>query len=154
MSRSPFCRLLLRRPRRPQRGRRPCHRRRAVTESVPGAVATGSSPDSDIPNEDSEHWRNCVTRIERRAVTNSWLEAMLIEYFKLSLALLTRVCLVAKLKVIFNLKELEKSMCSQRARMWLGLIAALGLLSLGSACGNKTATDESGGGDKSGKAYT
>src|SRR6266436_9903100 len=59
-----------------------------------------------------------------------------------------------KIKGQINLKELEKYMFSKRARMWLGLIAALSLLSLGSSCGNKTATDESGGGDKSGKAYT
>jgi plastocyanin len=61
-----------------------------------------------------------------------------------------------KIKGQFNLKELKKSMFSKRARMWLGLIAALSLLSLAASCGgNKTATDDSGGGgDKSGKAYT
>src|SRR5258706_16341562 len=61
-----------------------------------------------------------------------------------------------KIKGQFNLKELKKSMFSKRARLWLGLIAALSLLSLASSCGgNKTATDDnSGGGDKAGKAYT
>ena len=41
-------------------------------------------------------------------------------------------------------------MLSKRAGLWLGLIATLGLLSLGSSCGgNKTAednTNEGGGG--------
>ena len=46
-------------------------------------------------------------------------------------------------------------MFSKRARLWLGLIAALSLLSLASSCGgNKTGTDDNGGGgDKGGKAY-
>src|SRR5260370_32669448 len=72
---------------------------------------------------------------------------------KLSLALLTRVCLVAKLKVILNLKELKKSMFSKRARMWLGLIAALSLLSLASSCGGGSKTDDTGKDDGKGKAY-
>src|SRR5258706_14989286 len=59
-----------------------------------------------------------------------------------------------KIKGQFNVKELKKSMFSKRARLWLGLIAALSLLSLASSCGNKTeTTDNGGGGDKSGKAY-
>jgi plastocyanin len=45
-------------------------------------------------------------------------------------------------------------MFSKSARIWLGLIVALGLLSLASSCGgNKTETNDSGGGDKGGKAY-
>jgi plastocyanin len=52
------------------------------------------------------------------------------------------------------LKELKKYMFSKSARIWLGLIVALGLLSLASSCGgNKTETNDSGGGDKGGKAY-
>ena len=52
-----------------------------------------------------------------------------------------------KIKGQFNLKELKKFMFSKRARLWLGLIAALSLLSLASSCGgNKTATDDNGGG--------
>src|SRR5258707_15647736 len=46
-------------------------------------------------------------------------------------------------------------MFSKRARMWLGLIAALSLLSLASSCGGpKTGTDENTAGDTKGKAYT
>src|SRR5882724_3761826 len=44
-------------------------------------------------------------------------------------------------------------MFSKRARMWLGLIGALSLLSLASSCGPKPADDSGGGGDKNGKAY-
>jgi len=33
-------------------------------------------------------------------------------------------------------------MFTKRARLWLGLIAALAVLSLGSSCGNKTTTTE------------
>jgi plastocyanin len=63
--------------------------------------------------------------------------------------------LVAKLDVIFITKELKKSMFSKRARMWLGLIAALSLLSLGSSCGGGTKTnDNTNTGDTGGKAYT
>ena len=36
-------------------------------------------------------------------------------------------------------------MLSKRAGLWLGLIATLGLLSLGSSCGNKTETNENAG---------
>jgi plastocyanin len=62
--------------------------------------------------------------------------------------------LVAKLDVIFITKELKKSMFSKRARMWLGLMIALSLLSLASACsgGNKT-DDNTNTGDSGGKAY-
>jgi plastocyanin len=60
-----------------------------------------------------------------------------------------------KIKGYFNLKELKKSMFSKRARIWLGLIAALSLLSLASSC---TKTPEGGGEgpgtDSTGKAYT
>jgi plastocyanin len=53
------------------------------------------------------------------------------------------------------LKELKKSMFSKRARMWLGLIAALGLLSLASSCGGGGTTDNNANtGDTGGKAYT
>ena len=45
-------------------------------------------------------------------------------------------------------------MFSKRARLWLGLIAALGLLSLGSSCGEGSKTgDTDTGGDGKGKAY-
>jgi plastocyanin len=58
-----------------------------------------------------------------------------------------------KIKDHFNLKELKKSMFSKRARMWLGLVAALSLLSLSSSCGGNK-TDETGTpGDGGGKAY-
>jgi hypothetical protein len=59
-----------------------------------------------------------------------------------------------KIKGHFNLKELKKSMFSKRARIWLGLLAALSLLSLASSC---TKTPEGGGegpGTDKGKAYT
>src|SRR6266436_2305668 len=60
-----------------------------------------------------------------------------------------------KIKGQINLKELKKLMFSKRARMWLGLIAALSLLSLASSCGGpKTGTDENTAGDTKGKAYT
>jgi plastocyanin len=60
-----------------------------------------------------------------------------------------------KIKGHFNLKELKKYMFSKSARIWLGLIVALGLLSLASSCGgNKTAEDNGNTGDKTGKAYT
>src|SRR5258706_2368698 len=98
MSRSVCCPRRLRRQSL-QRARRPRHRRRAAARSEPGAVATGSSLVQDAPNRDLAHWRSCVTRIERAAVANSWLEPILIEYSKLSLTLLTGVCWVAKLKV-------------------------------------------------------
>jgi plastocyanin len=60
-----------------------------------------------------------------------------------------------KIKGHFNLKELKKYMFSKSARIWLGLIVALGLLSLASSCGGtKTETNDTGGGaDKGGKAY-
>ena len=44
-------------------------------------------------------------------------------------------------------------MFSKRARMWLGLIAALSLLSLASSCGPKTGTDDNTAGDNKGKPY-
>ena len=43
-------------------------------------------------------------------------------------------------------------MLSKRAGLWLGLIATLGLLSLGSSCGNKTETNENAG-TETGSAY-
>jgi len=43
-------------------------------------------------------------------------------------------------------------MLSKRAGLWLGLIATLGLLSLGSSCGNKTETNENAG-TETGGAY-
>jgi plastocyanin len=58
-----------------------------------------------------------------------------------------------KIKGHFNLKELKKSMFSKRARMWLGLIAALSLLSLASSCGGPKTEDNTNTGG-SGKAYT
>jgi len=58
-----------------------------------------------------------------------------------------------KIKGQFNSKELKKFMFSKRARLWLGLIAALSLLSLASSCGgNKTTEENGGGGDKTGEA--
>jgi plastocyanin len=62
--------------------------------------------------------------------------------------------LVEKLDVIFNMKELKKSMFSKRARMWLGLIVALSLLSLASSCGGGAIKDGDTPTDKTGKAYT
>jgi plastocyanin len=60
-----------------------------------------------------------------------------------------------KIKGQFNLKEWKKSMFSKRARLWLGLIAALGLLSLASSCGgNKTETNDNTAGDGKGKVLT
>src|SRR5260370_13570101 len=44
-------------------------------------------------------------------------------------------------------------MFSKRARMWLGLVAVLSLLSLGSSCGGGSKTDTDTGGDGKGKAY-
>ena len=45
-------------------------------------------------------------------------------------------------------------MFSKRARLWLGLIATLSLLSLASSCsGPKTDTNDGGGNDKGGKPY-
>src|SRR2546421_836632 len=44
-------------------------------------------------------------------------------------------------------------MLSKSARVWLGLIAVLSLLSLASSCSNKGPSDETGS-DTSGKAYT
>jgi plastocyanin len=61
--------------------------------------------------------------------------------------------LVEKLDVIFNMKELKKSMFSKRARMWLGLIAALSLLSLASSCGGGSKDGGDTPTDKTGKAY-
>src|SRR5437667_11452835 len=57
-----------------------------------------------------------------------------------------------KIKGHFNLKELKKSMFSKRARMWLGLIAALSLLSLASSCGGPK-TEEPGTSGPEGKKY-
>jgi plastocyanin len=52
------------------------------------------------------------------------------------------------------LKELKKFMFSKSARLWLGLIAAISLLSLATACGgSKTGTEDNTGGDSKGKAY-
>src|SRR5258708_973611 len=53
-----------------------------------------------------------------------------------------------------NLKELEKFMFSKRARMWLGLIAALSLLSLASSCGGPPKEGGETPTDKTGKVYT
>jgi plastocyanin len=52
----------------------------------------------------------------------------------------------------FNLKELKKFMFSKRARMGLGLMVALSLLSLASAC-SKTPEGGSEGPGEKGKAY-
>lgn len=45
-------------------------------------------------------------------------------------------------------------MFSKRARLWLGLIATLSLLSLASSCGGSKTEDNANTGDKGGKAYT
>ena len=45
-------------------------------------------------------------------------------------------------------------MFSKRARLWLGLIAALSLLSVASSCGGPKTDDNTNTGDKGGKAYT
>src|SRR6185437_857980 len=44
-------------------------------------------------------------------------------------------------------------MFSKRAGLWLGLIATLGLLSLGSSCNNKGGGDEGAGTEGGGAAY-
>jgi plastocyanin len=59
-----------------------------------------------------------------------------------------------KIKGYFNLKELKKSMFSKRARIWLGLIAALSLLSLASSCGGNKTDEPTSGPGETGKAYT
>jgi plastocyanin len=59
-----------------------------------------------------------------------------------------------KIKGQNQLKELKKFMFSKRARMWLGLIAALSLLSLASSCGGPKTDTNDNSGDKTGKAYT
>jgi plastocyanin len=45
-------------------------------------------------------------------------------------------------------------MLSKRARLWLGLIATLSLLSLASSCGGPKTEDTANTGEKGGKAYT
>ncbi|MFS8084584.1 MAG: carboxypeptidase regulatory-like domain-containing protein, partial [Acidobacteriota bacterium] len=45
-------------------------------------------------------------------------------------------------------------MLSKRARLWLGLIAAISLLSLASSCGGPKTEDNTNTGDSTGKAYT
>lgn len=57
-----------------------------------------------------------------------------------------------KIKGHFNLKELKKYMFSKRARLGLGLIVALSLLSLASSCTPK-GPDGDTGKDEKGKAY-
>src|SRR6266566_3168807 len=113
---------------------RPRHKRLVATESVPGAVATGSSPGSDDLNGNRGLWRNCVTRIESRDGAEPCSESVLIEVFPAIPRVAIWGMLGRKIKGHFNLKELKKSMFSKRARMWLGLIAALSLLSLASSC--------------------
>src|SRR5438876_4812681 len=99
------------------------NRRPVATESVPGAVATGSSPASDDLNGNRGLWRNCVTRIESSEGVEPCSESVLIEVFPAIPRVTIWGMLGRKIKVISILKELKKSMFSKRARMWLGLIA-------------------------------
>ena len=45
-------------------------------------------------------------------------------------------------------------MLSRNAKLWLGLIVAISLLSLASACGNKDGDDSGDSGTPTGKTYT
>jgi plastocyanin len=59
-----------------------------------------------------------------------------------------------KIRSHFQFEGVKESMFSKRARLWLGLITALSLLSLASSCKPTTDTNDNGGpGDKGGKPY-
>jgi plastocyanin len=59
-----------------------------------------------------------------------------------------------KIRNHFESGGLKKFMFSKRARLWLGLIAAISLLSVASSCGGPKTEDNTNTGDKGGKAYT
>src|SRR5712664_871428 len=101
MSRDVCCRRLL------QRRVPPRHKRRVATESVPGAVETGSSPAADGRNKDRGLWRNCVTRIESPDGVEPCSESVLIEVFPAIPRVAIWGMLGHKIKGHFNLKELK-----------------------------------------------